>query len=74
MAITHKNTIIYVEKSFSLKGKVIGQTPNLFIIIKSITIILKFMPNLRSTKYNNKTSSVCLTAKENLLIFFTFTH
>ena len=32
--------------------------------------ILKFIPSLISTKYNNKTSSVHLTIKEILLIFF----
>ena len=60
-----------MEKSFSLKGKIIGQTPNQFTIIKLITIILKFIPNLRFTKYNNKSSYVCLMVKEKLLIFFT---
>ena len=63
-----------MENSFSLKGKIMGQTPNQFIIIKSITIIFKCMPNLRFTKYNNKSTSVCLTAKEKLLVFFTLSH
>ena len=62
-----------MEKSFSLKGKITGQTPNQFTIIKLITIILKFIPNLRFTKYNNKSTSVCLTIKENLLGFFALT-
>ena len=46
IAITHKNINIYVENPFSLKGKTMRQTPNLFTIIKSITIMPKFMPNL----------------------------
>jgi hypothetical protein len=50
-----QDTKIYVENPFYLKGKTIGQTPNNSTIIKSITIVLlKFMPNLRSSpKYNN---------------------
>ena len=32
------------------------------------------MPNLRFTKYNNKSPNVCLKAKENPLIFFALTH
>ena len=51
-----------------------GKTLNQFVIIKSITITLKFMPNLRFTKYNNKSFSICLMAKENPIVFFTLTH
>lgn len=68
------HTNIYVKNVFSLKEKITEQIPNQFTIINSIIIILKFTPNLRSTKYNNKTSSLCLMAKENLLIFFALTH
>lgn len=51
------------------------QTLNNFIIIKSIIIIiLKFMPKLKLTKYNNKPSCACLTAKENRIVFFSLTH
>ena len=57
-------------KNILLKGKIMEETLNQFTIIKSITIILKFMPNLRFTKYNNKSSCVCLMAKENLIVFF----
>ena len=63
-----------MKNPFSLNGKIMKQTPNQFTIIKSIIIIHKFMPNLRFTKYNNKSSFVCLTVKENLLVFFTLTH
>jgi len=68
------NTNIYMKNYFSLKGKTTAQTSNQFTIIKSIIIILKFMPNLRFTKYNNKSTSVCLTVKENPLGFFALTH
>ena len=69
--ITCKNINIHLENHFSLKEKTIKQTPNNFTIIKSITIIFKFMPELRSTKYNNKSSFVCLTTKkETSLLFF----
>ena len=47
MAITHKNTNIYVENPFSLKGKTTGQTSNNFTIIKSITIILVYASQLK---------------------------
>ena len=60
-----------LRKSFLIEGKTIKQTPNNFTIIKSITIIFKFTPELRSTKYNNKSSFVCLTIKkETSLLFF----
>ena len=62
-----------MKNHFSLKRKTTAQTSNQFTIIKSITIILKFMTNLRFTKYNNKSTSVCLTIKENLLGFFALT-
>ena len=32
------------------------------------------MSNLRFTMYNNKSFSVCLTTKENLIVFFALTH
>ena len=43
----HKNTNIYVENPFSLKGKITGQIPNNFTIIKSITIILVYVSWLK---------------------------
>ena len=61
------------EKPFLFKEKNHG-TNSKSIYIKSITIILKFMPKLRFNKYNNKSSSVILTTKEKLLVFFTLTH
>ena len=42
-----KKTNIYVENPFSLKGKITGQTPNNFTIIKSITIILMYVSRLK---------------------------
>ena len=47
IAITHKNTNIYMENRFFLKGKTMGQTPNNFTIIKSITIILVYVSRLK---------------------------
>ena len=48
----------YLGKNhFFLKEKIMKQTLNQFTIIKKITIILKFMPNLRFIKYNNKFTS-----------------
>ena len=80
IGITQKNTNIYMEKHFLriftwknpffLEGKTMRQTLNQFTSSKSITIILKFMPNLRFTKYNNKSTSVCLTVKETPIVFF----
>ena len=58
------------KNPFFLEGKTTRQTLNQFTIYKSITIILKFMPNLRFTKYNNKSTSVCLTVKETPIVFF----
>ena len=50
---------IYVENSFSLKGKTTGQTPNNFTIYQ--------------INYNN--SCICLTVKEKSLLFsFALTH
>ena len=44
----HKNTKIYMENLYYMKGKIKGSTQNKFTIIKSITIIiLKFISNLR---------------------------
>ena len=51
-----------MENSFSLKGKTTRQTPNNFIIIKSISIILMYV------------SQFFLKKKKSLLFFFTFTH
>ena len=45
------------KNHFFLKKKIMKQTLNQFTIIKKITIILKFMPNLRFMKYNNKSTS-----------------
>ena len=47
-----------MENPFSLKGKTTGQTSNNFTIIKSITIILVYVPRL----------------KKNLFYFFTLSH
>ena len=69
--ITYKNTNIHLKNPFFLKEKTIEQTLNTFTIIKSITIIFKFTADLRSTKYNNKSSCICLTAKKKTLLFFT---
>ena len=44
---TTQEHIIYVENPFSLKGKMKGQTPNNFVIIKSITIILVYVSRLK---------------------------
>ena len=38
---------IYEENPFSLKEKIMGQTLNRFTIIKSITIILMYVPRLK---------------------------
>ena len=38
---------IYVENPFSLKGKTMRQTPNNFIIIKSITITFIYVSRLK---------------------------
>ena len=51
-----------MENPFSLKGKTTRQTPNNFIIIKSISIILMYVSQFLKKK------------KKSLLFFFTFTH
>ena len=48
-----QETKIYVENYFFLKRKTTGPTLNNFTIIKSITIFLKFMPNLKFPRNNN---------------------
>ena len=78
-----------MENLFYLKGKTTGQTSNKSIIIKSITIVLlKFMPNLRSSpniiifsltlnkfsKGNPKYFCVCFTAKEKFPSFSLLSH
>ena len=50
-----------MENPFSWREKTTGQTPNNFIIIKSITIILVYVSGL-------------LKKKKSLLFFFTLTH
>ena len=45
--IAHKNTNIYVENHFFLKGKTLRQTSNQFTIIKSITIIFVYVSRLK---------------------------
>ena len=47
IAITHKNTNIYVKYPFSLKEKITGHTSNNFTIIKSIIIILMYASQLK---------------------------
>ena len=56
-----QNTNIYMENPFSLKGKITRQTPNNFIIVKSITIILVYASRLKKKK-------------KPLLFFFALTH
>ena len=58
IAITHKNTNIYIENPFSLKEKITGQTPNQFTIYQ--------------INYNN--ACVCFMIKEKSLLFFFTTH
>ena len=58
IAITHKNTNIYIENPFSLKEKITGQTLNQFTIYQ--------------INYNN--SCVCFIVKEKSLLFFFTTH
>jgi len=48
-----------VENPFSLKGKTMGQTPNNFNIIKSITIVLVYVSQLK---------------KKISIVFFAHTH
>ena len=48
-----------MENPLSLKGKTMGQTPNNFTIIKSITLILMYASRLK---------------KKSLLFFFILTH
>ena len=43
----HKNTNIYVENPFFLKGKTTRQTSNNFTIIRSITIIRVYVSRLK---------------------------
>ena len=51
------------------------QILNNFTIIKSITIILKFMPNLKFSKYNINPPVYVSRIKKNLIFFlFTLTH
>ena len=52
-----------MENPFSLKGKITRQTPNNFIIVKSITIILVYASRLLKKK-----------KKKPLLFFFALTH
>ena len=59
-----------MENLFTLDGRIKRQTQNNFTIIKIIIIIFKFVSNLKFTKYNNKSSYICLTTKEILFIFF----
>ena len=47
IAITHVNTNIYIKNPFSLKWKITRQTSNNFTIIKSITIILMYISQLK---------------------------
>ena len=54
ITITHKNTNIYMENPFSLKGKIMGQTPNQF----------------HNYQINYNISCICLTTKEKYLLFF----
>ena len=54
IAITHKNTNIYIENPFSLKGKIMGQTPNQF----------------HNYQINYNISCICLMTKEKYLLFF----
>ena len=47
-----QNTNIYMENPFSLKGKITRQTPNNFIIVKSITIILVYTSRLKKENFS----------------------
>ena len=59
ITIIHKDTNIYMENSFFLKEKIMGQTLNNFTIIKLITIIYVYVSWLK---------------KKISLVFYTLTH
>ena len=67
---------IYVENPFSLKGKIIGQTPNNFTIIKLITIIFVYVSRLKkiSLVFFALTHTNYLFQRQQHFLFFFSTH
>ena len=67
-----------MENPFSLKEKTMGQTPNNFTVIKSITIILVYVSrlkkNLSYVSLLSHTLSLCLMVKEKSPYFSLLSH
>ena len=69
----HKNTMIYVENPFSLKGKTTGQTPNNFTILNRYYNTQRY--NLSKEKFSFSfhsllSSSLCISHNFLLLSLF----
>ena len=75
IAITHKNTNIYMENPFSLKGKITGKTPNQFhyyqINYNILCIYLTAKEKYLLFFFGSHTLSLCLMAKEKHLLSHT---